>query len=205
MVEPSSIFNDPLEYCVDDSCNIKPEINYMSTRNEQKKLHANLKERTDLILQRFSEVKNIPESHLTQKEVYDYFGWSQGKWQGWRSGTVQKMSAPDALKVSRELGIDHDWLVTGRGDPFPEKSQAKDADESHNQKAGLIQKANKVLESDSVYSSALESNINAFYAALESEEELAKVREEKENHDKRIDTLEKFIKQLPDFKSSNTG
>ena len=203
MVEPKSIF-DPYSDDFLLSCDPKLINNDMSTTKNEKKSFATLQERSEVIFNRFAEQRGIPATHLQHKDICRYFGWSPGKWQAWRDGTTLKMNSLDAAAISDELGIDYNWLATGHGDPFTSKETFNESLARYEGvELGLLTKAKKVLESDSVYSRALESNIEAFYAATTSEQELAKIKKEKEGHDERIAKLEEYIKQLPSLRDCN--
>ncbi len=207
MVEPA-VMLDPLDGIGAYGCYYKLINNCMSTDQNQEKSPMPLKERADVIFKRFAQVKGIPIKLLEHKEICKHFNWSPGKWAAWRRGDTADMKGSDALHISQELGLNYDWLVSGEGEAYSDKINLNEAFNAYGSgatqepEADFISKTQKILSSNSVYAKALESNIDAFYSALKSEEDLQRLRAEKEDHDKRIATLEDYIRQLPHIREA---
>ncbi len=206
MVEPFIILS-PFHGVCFYSCNHKLKNNYMSSPVNEKKIFTPLRDRISLIKQRFFEVFDIPENERHEVKIYTHFKWSQGKWQGLDKGKTQSIRAADAAKISSELGLDYKWVATGLGSPYPDKNMVREKIEVYKPEPipepDLIEKTKTVLDSDTVYARALESNIDAFYSAIKAEKELKNLQAQKEDHDKRIASLEEYIRQLPQIRQLN--
>lgn len=108
-------------------------------------------------------------------------------------GSYIKLVHSDLLK----RGININWIKTGQGDMH--ESQSSSIAETYSSYANhpptikisdpLIQKTAAILESTTVYATALKSNIEAFHHAMTCEEQLVV-------SNKRIDVLEENIKSI---------
>lgn len=125
---------------------------------------------------------------------------------------------PDADFISavvRVYGIDPGWLLTGTGPMKIENMGEKDKGDSFKM-SEMVEATVRVLESDTVYRSALASNIRAFDKAVQMEgkmqgieDELRLMRQEAASRDAvaadRMDKMEQLILslggQVPEKKS----
>lgn len=115
------------------------------------------------------------------------------------NGVVEiKQIFADALE--KYLNVSSEWLMTGQGEMMVTKNNhIAECNAVYQQNSNnppvvrisdpLIQKTAAILESQTVYSTALKSNIEAFHYAMTCEEKLAA-------SNKRIDDLEEHIKMI---------
>lgn len=60
----------------------------------------------------------------SQADLSKYVGIKTATVSQWCSDKVKALKSDNALKVSRFLGVNYDWLVTGRGAPFGENVES---------------------------------------------------------------------------------
>jgi hypothetical protein len=79
-----------------------------------------LAERVLVMLERFSELFKQGKSakYVDFQRELDI---SQGKFQGWLYGKVERIKPLDAQRLSEQLKMNRDYILFGVGDPFPEK------------------------------------------------------------------------------------
>lgn len=119
------------------------------------------------------------------------------------------------VKLSTERGINPAWLLTGIGPMKVDGGGVEGKEESFSM-SEMLQATARVLESDTVYRSALASNIRAFDKAVQMEgkmqgieDEMRLLRQEAERRDavaaERMDRMEQLILslggQVPEKKS----
>jgi hypothetical protein len=103
-----------------------------------------------------------------------------------RRGTLTKLIEKEADRHNKN----YNWIKTGEGKML--KSQATPVFEPQSEyikKYELLKKTEKILETDTVYRTALSSNIEAFHTAITCHEELAVTN-------KRVDKVEEENKKL---------
>jgi len=91
-------------------------------------------------------------------------------------------------------------IGTGRTTQQPKKKVNEQSEPQQAQNSchdDFINKTTKIITSQTIYRSALERNIDAFYQAVETEEEMQGIKEEmrdlREDYKNRMDKLEKLI------------
>lgn len=158
-------------------------------------------------LQRIIAVKK-----MSQKRLSELLGVDQGTVSRWRK---KPPSMANVVKICEEIGCDFNWLANGTGDPFPsvlqgarfaakalanqgvpirqvlaeQRSADQPEQDEHFSMTEMVTMTVAVLESKTVYRSALALNIRAFHEAVQGEEEMGKVRDE-------VAELRKEIREL---------
>lgn len=125
-------------------------------------------------------------------EIARLMGISQQNLNGYiKRGTFLKVVDSEFYK--RKINLD--WIKTGHGNMMmeaPSNAPISEPQQPYNNKTSdLLIKTAAVLESPSVFSGALKSNIEAFHTAIEFKSELQKA------HDK-IKELENNVKSIQD-------
>ena len=114
-----------------------------------------------------------------------------------------------AADIQRTLGISADWLLTGAGEgdmlkmgqeaPQPPKVHA--LGENHRMSV-MLQKTAEVLESESIYRTALASNINAFHQAIKTESAIVELQEQNKSMQGAVQEIKKqFSDMVEDMKA----
>lgn len=124
--------------------------------------------------------------NLTQQELADELGVSRSSIANYESG-IDPISRKFARKLEKKYGISARWLLSGE-----EKDGAIDSTQEvavvYSDQGGvdeirisdMLQKTAEVLESKTIFRSALASNINAFYQAVKTEEPMRQLRDRME-------------------------
>lgn len=150
-------------------------------------------------LQYLVDNKNISQIELA-KEV-DVTGAMVSKW---LSGKVATPRRTTLQKLSTFFGCSIEWLVDGKGKPFPttQEPNAKDQpatvpqqDETFSIKETLSM-ATELLESESEYKNALATNIRLFHQAFTMENDMRYVEKELEGMQKRMERMEQMLLSL---------
>jgi transcriptional regulator with XRE-family HTH domain len=170
---------------------------------------------------RLKELRNY--LHLTQDDFGNKIGlkWSQVKDR--ESGAV-KISPSEAKIISHVYGISYDWLLDGRGEMLsaptnspinmpvneaPMPYGAIPTTNDHPDISPLLLKTAVVLESPSIFSSALKSNIEAFHQAVTLDQKLIKAQAEIVQHTDKLkdqdDRLKILESRLLSEKTEKTG
>ena len=107
-----------------------------------------------------------------------------------KSGTAKQL----LIDLAVHKNVNTDWLLTGKGNMSADAGVAKsqppyNANSTAPRISELLTKTAAVLESSTIFSSALKSNIDAFHHALHCEEQLAIAIQ-------RIDDLEEWKKSV---------
>ncbi|BDD88733.1 hypothetical protein [Desulfofustis limnaeus] len=122
--------------------------------------------------------------------VADYLGENRTRLYAW----IKNNNIPDTgIILAKHPEISVDWLRTGKGPMLKQEQQKSrlrktheiympgDAEEDerseHPSSSDMLIMTAKVLESNTVYRSALASNIRAFFQAVQGEEEMNDMRE----------------------------
>ena len=111
----------------------------------------------------------------TYEEFQEHLGITRGKMPA-RAKSLSSWSAEDIMLIHEKLGISLEWIFYGTGPTLVADIQS-DTQSDHigepaaqytkdHPKQGLLDQCRQVLESDTFYSSALESNIIAFNSAV---------------------------------------
>ena len=66
----------------------------------------------------------LSKSGKTQADLSRYTGIKTATVSQWCSDKVKNLKSDNALNVSRFLGVDYNWLVTGRGSPETKQEEA---------------------------------------------------------------------------------
>ena len=120
-----------------------------------------------------------------------------------RRGTLTKLIEIEAYKRN----INFDWIKTGEGDVIEtgthesQTGHVAESVESYNAKpqpkiSDLLHKTAMILESPTVFSTALKSNIEAFHYAMDCEDMLAEAKQMQQESNKRIARLEADVTEL---------
>lgn len=100
--------------------------------------------------------------------------------------------------LCKNIGIDPNWLLFGEGPMHrgetvpaaaPAQSQAEQIPAEDFKMSDMLTKTAEVLESDTIYRTALASNINAFHQAVNSERTLARLEERMAQLEQRVEVL----------------
>lgn len=159
------------------------------------------------------------------KKVLELLGVEQNKFA--ESGRVSKQTVSAYLKGKsqpaadvianwvRDFRINANWLLDGIGEPL--------TPEGHNPSAGtmaapapqataedwkmsdMLTKTATVLESDTIYRTALASNINAFHQAVQSERMLARLEERVATLEAREERWAQFEARMEELEKENAG
>lgn len=154
------------------------------------------------------------DAELTQSELAIEAGTTPQSWGKYEDGSVSPRI--DLLLPLILRGYSLDWIFTGDGTMKPEitvKGKAVEKTESLQNIAGIrdgesfsmsdmLLKTSAVLESKTVYRSALASNIRAFHDAVMGEKEMKEVRDEVAALRKEIQELRE---ELRSAKESDNG
>lgn len=138
------------------------------------------------IIERLKNVRSV--LGLTQQELGKMLGKSRSQIFKYETGKTP-VSQRVALKMQQELRVNKEWLMTGKGEMFLGEELQGDAILSREAPPGegsndgvkihqMLQKTAEILETRSIYRTALTSNINAFHQAIQSEEAIGEVRRE---------------------------
>lgn len=118
-----------------------------------------------------------------------------------RRGTLTKLIEKKAYKNN----ISYDWIKTGQGEmmagsgtgtPISEPQTAYHGHPPSSYEHPLIKKTRTVLESDSVYRRALDSNIEAFHEAVRTRDELQCCRVEISQLQQAVNMLREEVAEL---------
>jgi hypothetical protein len=141
----------------------------------------------DLIIERSMTAFNC----TTQRQLADIFKISPEDFSSRkRRGTLTKLIEKESFRRD----ISYDWLKTGEGsmkssDGVAEPQTPYNANSTAPRISELLSKTAAVLESPTIFSHALRSNIEAFHTAVTCEAQLAVAS-------KRIDDLEEHVKLI---------
>lgn len=153
------------------------------------------------------EIRKLSQSDLVKGNLGDSAQISR-----WLKGEISNPSTRTINRLVDFFKCDKDWLAHGIGVPFPtadddgrqsslirinsgmnpsppdEIKPDTSGDESWKM-SDMIYKTTKILESKTVYRSALASNVRAFYEAVQKEEEMQSVNE-------KLDTMQQENRAL---------
>lgn len=117
-----------------------------------------------------------------------------------------------AASICRYFGVSTDWLVLGegtmrRGESEVEEPQAAPAPapqpEEDWKMSDMLTKTAEVLESDTIYRTALASNINAFHQAVRSERLLAQLVVRMEAMEAKLDRMAEIEARMTELEKEN--
>lgn len=154
---------------------------------------------------------------IIQKDLADFVGVTKNTYQTWEAKTSP--SAKYIPRLAEKLSCSTDWLLKGVGEELEVPGEEgevynKDADhvatpepeydlhggwkprpEMEGPDWTLLRKTYDVITSNTVYREALTNNINTFHKALENEKRLQEVEKKCEMLTRRIEELEKQVKE----------
>lgn len=148
----------------------------------------------------------LHDKRLTQKKLSDLTQIDQRTISRWKH-IDNPPSEGSVLKICHVTGCSFDWLMHGQGEMFPPKAE-KAEDTIHETQLDLSHEKEKfslpemvtmtmaILESDTVYRSALASNIRAFYKGVISEKEMKSVKDDMEEMKDEIRQLKELLLSL---------
>ena len=135
---------------------------------------------------------------LTQRQFADKIGVAVYTYQTYEKGSIP--NGKILLRIHERFNVNITWLLTGEGSPTPpvESKQLMPAvSEAAAEYAPpidqLIEMVLKILDSNTEFTRALQSNITAFYHALETKQRLARHADELHQHNQRLGAIEKKI------------
>ncbi|HCR14007.1 MAG TPA: helix-turn-helix domain-containing protein [Solidesulfovibrio sp.] len=126
-------------------------------------------------------------------------------------GAKRRFQLPPAWieQIANDFGINADWLFFGAGSmrrgeaaneaPAPAPAPAEaflTAPQEEFRMSDMLTKTAEVLESDTIYRTALASNINAFHQAVRSERTLARLEERLADLEAKADAMAKRMEEL---------
>lgn len=134
---------------------------------------------------------------LSQEEFSQHIGFNKNTIGNYERGE----RTPDVVflkTICEKLNVSPDWLLWGQGPmrrgetapaaASPAPAQAPPPEEDFKM-VDMVTKTVEVLESDTIYRTALASNINAFHQAVRSERTLVRLEERMEQLEKRMEEL----------------
>lgn len=116
-----------------------------------------------------------------------------------------------AASICRHFGVHTDWLILGEGpmhrdEATPEAPQIVPAPQPVEEEwkmSDMLTKTAEVLESDTIYRTALASNINAFHQAVRSERLLAKLEERMATMEAKLERMGLLEERMADLEREN--
>lgn len=152
----------------------------------------------------------LEEKKLTQADIAKGTGVAEARVSEWIRGVVKAPQRKTILRLSEYFRCNYEWLERGTGEQFPQAPQdyiarerltgpapwaeAPPLPESKNDEENTsipeaLDMTKEVLESKTVYRSALMSNIKAFHKAVRDEDEMKGMREEMQDIKKMLAIL----------------
>jgi hypothetical protein len=153
----------------------------------------------------------------TQRQLSDIFSISPENFSAKKKrGTLTKLIEKEAYRK----GISYDWIITGEGNmrkagaPIAENAasyapaQNVNSPSTGNNQDDYLTMTAAIIGTQSIFSTALKSNIEAFHSGIRLQQELAAARAMLTIHDEqlksqreRMNTLEDLIRQKEDKKA----
>jgi len=129
--------------------------------------------------------------------------------------TRRKIPPAWYITASQLVGVSVDWLLTGKGPmhrgenatatdkatPQPQPPPAPPPPDDEFKMTEMVTMTVEVLESETIYRTALASNIRAFHQAVRSERTLARIEERMTLLEQRMKDLEQENQELKQHKS----
>ena len=156
---------------------------------------------------------------VTQKKLGEKAKVDSGTISRWKSKTQKTPPSTESiLKIATAWDCSFEWLLTGKGEMFaykpppgdqidfnfgskkpPEETESR-VDLSHEKESfsmkEMVSMTMDILESDTVYRSALASNIRAFHKSVTMEEEVESVKKQLEGMNDRMQRMEELLLSL---------